>query len=71
MKCLVSTIDDRPQLKMKRIVKKSNDFKDAEEWDILQHIRMRPEERQKAASELRMRVYGESQPDVKETCRKE
>lgn len=56
---------------MKRIVKKSNNFKDAEEWDILQHIKMSPEERQKAALELRMRVYGENQPDVRETCRKE
>ncbi len=56
---------------MKRIVKKSNNFKDAEEWDILQHIKMSPEERQKAATELRMRVYGKNQPDVRESCRKE
>jgi hypothetical protein len=55
---------------MKRIVKKSNDFKDAEEWDILQHIKMSSEERQKAASELRMRVYGKNAPDVKKVSRK-
>ena len=56
---------------MKRIVKKSNDFNDAEEWDILQHIKMSPEERQKAALELRMRAYGKNAPDVKKVCRKE
>ena len=55
---------------MRRIVKKSNDFRDAEEWDILQHIKMSSEERQRAASELRVRVYGKDVPDVKESCRK-
>jgi len=52
---------------MERIVNKSKTFKDAEEWDILQHIRMRPEERQAAAARLRERVYGTDAPDVRET----
>jgi len=52
---------------MERIINKSKSFKDAEQWDILQHIRMRPEERQAAAARLRERVYGTDVPDVRET----
>ena len=55
---------------MKRIVKKSNNFKDAEEWDILQHIRMTPDKRQEVAAELRKRVYGKESPDVREAHRR-
>ncbi len=55
---------------MKRIVKKSTDFKEAEDWDILQHIKMSPEERQNAALELRTRAYGKNALDVKKACRK-
>lgn len=51
---------------MERIVNKSNSFKEAEEWDILQHIQMSPEERQKAAEELRKRIYGKDAPDIRE-----
>ena len=51
---------------MKKVIHKSKNFKEAEEWDILQHIRMTPEERQYVAAELRKRVYGEKSPDVRE-----
>jgi len=55
---------------MKRIVQKSKNFREAEEWDILQHIRMTPKERQDAAAELRKRVYGKDAPDVREAHRR-
>jgi hypothetical protein len=51
---------------MKKIVHKSRNFKEAEEWDILQQIKMTPEERQDIALALRKRVYGEKSPDVRE-----
>ena len=54
---------------MKRIFKKSKNYREAEEWDILQHIRMTSEERQEAAAELRRRVYGTKRPDVREAHR--
>ena len=50
---------------MKRVFKKLKSFKEAEEWDILQHISMTPEERQEAAANLRDRVYGKKRPDVR------
>ncbi len=43
---------------MKRIVNKAKNFREAERWDILQQITMTAEERQRAAQELRKRVYG-------------
>jgi hypothetical protein len=54
---------------MKRVFQKSRNFKQAEEWDILQHVRMTPEQRQKAAEQLRNRVYGKDVPDVREAHR--
>jgi hypothetical protein len=54
---------------MKRIFHKSKSFKEAEKWDILQHIRMTPGERQAAAAELRRRVFGKDAPDVREVQR--
>ena len=51
---------------MKRIFHKTNDFKKAEEWDIKQHVQMTPEERQEAATELKKRVYGKNNRDVRE-----
>jgi hypothetical protein len=55
---------------MKKIVRKSKSFKEAEEWDILQHLRLTPEERQDVAAELRERVYGKKSRDVKEIHRR-
>jgi len=43
---------------MKRVFQKSKSFKEAEEWDIHQHVKMTSEERQKVANELKKRVYG-------------
>jgi len=54
---------------MKRICNKAKNFKEAEEWDIEQQLRMTPEERQDAAKELRDRVYGRNVMDVKESIR--
>ncbi len=54
---------------MKRIFKKSKNYREAEEWDILQHTSMTPEERQEAAAELRRRVFGTERPDVREAHR--
>ena len=51
---------------MKPIVHKANSFQDADAWDIAQHIQMTPEERQKAAKELRDRCYGKNAPDVRD-----
>ena len=52
---------------MIRVYHKSKSFQEAEEWDILQHILMTPEERQEVAAELRRRVYGQDTPDIRET----
>jgi hypothetical protein len=41
----------------------------AEEWDILQHVRMTPSQRQEAAEQLRNRVYCKDAPDVREAHR--
>jgi hypothetical protein len=50
---------------MKRVYKKSKDFKEAEEWDILQNVHLTPEERQEAAAELRRRVFGSKLPAMR------
>lgn len=49
-----------------RVFHKSFDFADAERWDIEQHVRMSPKERQKAARELKRRVFGKSPLDVRD-----
>ena len=54
---------------MKRIVNISRNAREAEEWDIRQHISMTPEERQEAARILKERVYGRDCPDVREAER--
>jgi len=42
---------------------------EADAWDVLQQTRMKLEERQRAATELKRRVYGEKVPDVREAHR--
>jgi hypothetical protein len=54
---------------MKRVVNKSKNPREAEDWDIQQQISMSPEERQKAARILKERVYGKDNPDIKEAER--
>jgi hypothetical protein len=56
---------------MKRVYNKSKDFKEAEEWDILQCVRLTPEQRQEAAAELRRRVYGTKVPAIRKAQKKE
>lgn len=51
---------------MKRVVHKARDFLEADEWDIRQHISMTPEERQEVSRLLRIRFYGENNPDVRD-----
>jgi hypothetical protein len=51
---------------MERVLQRSKSFKEAEEWDILQHVHLTPAQRQKAAEQLRNRVYGKDAPDVRE-----
>ena len=51
---------------MEREVVITKSFEEAEEQDILQHISMTPEERQDAARELKIRIFGENNPDVRE-----
>lgn len=51
-----------------RVVNKARNFRAAAEWDIEQHIRLSPRERQAIARQLRQRVYGRKVKDVRE-CR--
>jgi hypothetical protein len=55
---------------MKRIVHKSHSYTEAECWDIKQQVSLSPEERQKAAKELRIRVFGKATKDVRESLNK-
>lgn len=55
---------------MERVFKKFRSFKQAEKWDILQHISMTPEQRQEAAAQIRKRAYGKSVLDVREAYKK-
>jgi len=55
---------------MERTVVKKMSFKEAEEADILQQISMTPEERQKIAKFLKIKVYGSDSPDIRDQVRK-
>jgi hypothetical protein len=55
---------------MKRIIHKSQSFTEAESWDITQQVSLSPEERQKAAKELKTRVFGKTTKDVRESLNK-
>jgi hypothetical protein len=55
---------------MERVFNKSKDFKEAEEWDIMQNVRLTPEDRQKAAAELRQRVFGKTMPAMRRLRKK-
>jgi hypothetical protein len=50
---------------MKRVFHKSKNFKEAEEWDVLQHARLTPEQRLKAAAELKKRAFGKNVPSIR------
>ncbi|MGM0588534.1 MAG: hypothetical protein ACQETE_08985 [Bacteroidota bacterium] len=55
---------------MKRVVNIAPNHKEAREWDIKQAISMSPRERQAIALQLKRKVYGVQNPDVKEAERK-
>ena len=51
---------------MERIVHKTTDFRNAEQWDILQQVQSSIDERLRAAKEIQHRYYGSDCPDVRE-----
>jgi len=55
---------------MKRVFHKSKSFKEAEEWDIIQNVQLTPEERQKAAAQLRARVFGRNIRAIRKVLKK-
>ena len=52
---------------MERIVNKARGFEAADRYDIEQQLAMSVAERQRAARELKERVFGTEVPDVRET----
>ncbi|RLG51207.1 MAG: hypothetical protein DRO00_07530 [Thermoproteota archaeon] len=48
-----------------RIVHKSKDFREAEAWDIEQHVSMTPSQRQRVAYELKKKAFGRIWIDVR------
>lgn len=55
---------------MKRISHTSNSFKEAQEWEIQQQIKMTPDQRFAAAKELRIRACGKNVPNLKDCYEK-
>jgi len=53
-----------------RIVNKARSYAEADDWDVMQHIRMTPDERRRVAKELKRRFYGDDCPDVRDAIRK-
>jgi hypothetical protein len=51
---------------MERIVNIAQNNEEAEKWDIIQQIKLKPAERQKIAKILKERFYGKKCKDVKE-----
>jgi hypothetical protein len=52
---------------MKRILNKAKSNSEAEKWDIMQQLKMTPEERMAISLELKKRFYGKNVPDVRES----
>jgi hypothetical protein len=50
---------------MERVFKKARNHKSAEDWDIIQQIRMTPAQRQKAAKALKSRFFGDRVADIR------
>jgi len=55
---------------MERVVNIAKSHEEAREWDIKQSISMTPAERQAIAKELKIRVYGNELPDVRQVIMK-
>lgn len=51
---------------VERIVHKARDFAEAEAWDAFQHRAMTPEDRMRAAKEIRDRVFPGKNLDIRE-----
>ncbi|HUU05217.1 MAG TPA: hypothetical protein VMZ49_04970 [Patescibacteria group bacterium] len=51
--------------KTDRSFNKTMNFSEAEHWDILQQISMTSEQRQRAAKELKQRVFGKHALDIR------
>jgi len=52
---------------MDRTFNKAANHKEAELWDILQQIKMTPQQRQRIAFELKKRFYGSKMPDIRDS----
>jgi hypothetical protein len=52
-------------IKTDRSFNKAMSFSAAKQWDILQQISLTPEQRQRAARELKERVFGKHAPDIR------
>lgn len=50
---------------MKRVVHKASSHEEADEWDVEQHVSMTPEERLRAARQLKDRAYPSDAEDVR------
>ena len=50
---------------MERVAHKAKGFKEADEWDIQQQVAMTPDQRIRAAKELRDRVYPHNAKDIR------
>jgi len=55
---------------MKRVVNIAKNFKEAEEWDIIQQINMTPKERQRIVKELKNKVFGNKVKDLRKLYNK-
>ena len=51
---------------MERVVNKAGSHEEASDWDVEQQRAMTPDERLRAAKELRDRVYPKDSKDVRE-----
>jgi len=50
---------------MKRVVNIAKNFKEAEEWDIIQQINMTQRERQRIAKELKKKAFGKKVKNIR------
>jgi hypothetical protein len=50
---------------MKRVVNIAKNFKEAEEWDIIQQINLTPKERLRIVKELKNKVFGNKVKDLR------
>ena len=53
--------------KIKPICHKFNSYQEAEVWEIQHYQEMSPDERLNIAKTLKIRVYGKSTPDIRES----